>query len=395
MSKMGYHYCGKIDDENSLYQWLVEVRRWIHRHAELSFEEIQTSAFIQERLQELGVTEVEVVAGTGVIATLPGKDRTVPKVALRADMDALPIVEETGLPFASETSGIMHACGHDGHVTMLLGAIAVLKEQKLAGDVVCIFQPAEEKANGAKKLVELGVLKGVDVVFGGHIDTHFEPGVITADEGIICAYADQFHIKVKGRGGHAAKPHETVDALVAGTSLVSSIQTLITRRLDPNHSAVITIGSFHAGEAANVIAEEAILQGTIRSTHTESREKVMTGLERMVSGLQEMYNVETTLTFEVGLPAVINDKEATKIAREAINRTEGAVAGSQGNPSFGGEDFSFYQEKVPGCMVRYGAAIDGGGVAHSSSYDFDEKALLFGAKWLANVAVRWHELQQE
>ncbi len=372
----------------ALSDWLIALRRWLHRHPELSYKELKTAEFVLYQLKKLGLAEVKIVGETGVLAVIPGRDRTLPKVALRADMDALPIDEETGLDFSSINGGVMHACGHDGHTAMLLGAIyLLLNGPQLPADVVCIFQPAEEKGNGARLLVELGVLEGVEAVFGGHIDTHFETGQITVDEGVICAFADQFHIRITGRGGHAARPHESVDALVAASWLVTTLQNLVAREVDPNHAGVVTIGRFNSGTAANVIAEEAVLEGTVRTTDESVRERVLDGLKRFVESTAVMYKVETRLEISESLPAVINKEPTVSLAREAASDTvarEDVI--SQGKSSLGGEDFAYYQQQIPGCMVRYGASTSGAGVAHSSTFDFDERVLILGARWLARVA---------
>lgn len=376
-------------NEQDLLNWMIDQRRWVHQHAELGYKEFETSNYIVDQLAKLGVESVDRPGETAIVATLQGQGDK-PGVALRADIDGLPLHEETGLSYRSRNRGVMHACGHDGHVAILLGAIALLKKQPHAGDIKCIFQPAEELATGAKTLVNQGVLEGVDGIFTGHIDTHFDSGVITVDEGIICAYADPFLIHIKGRGGHAAKPHETADAVVAASSLVTVIQTLVSRQVDPNYSAVVTVGRFQAGMAPNVIAEEAVLEGTIRSTHEHTREKTMNGLKRIVESIGDMYGVEATLHFSDGLPAVINSGESYRVAHKAaLSVTEEVLVTSQGKPSYGGEDFSFYQREIPGCMVRFGARLAGVGVAHSSTYNFDESALLVGAKWMAETALRW------
>lgn len=381
---------GRKLNSQELLDWMIEQRRWVHQHAELGYKEVMTSQFIEEQLLDFAVDKIERVGDTAVIATLAGTDKTKPTVGLRADMDGLPLNEETELPYRSRNRGVMHACGHDGHVAMLLGAAALLRKNRPSGDVKLIFQPAEELATGAKYLVDQGVLEGIDAIFTGHIDTHFDPGVITVDEGIICAYADPFLIHIKGRGGHAAKPHETADAVVAASSLVTVIQTLVSRQVDPNYSAVVTVGRFQAGRAPNVIAEEAVLEGTIRSTHQLTRDKTMNGLKRIVESIGDMYGVAASLHFSDGLPAVINEAEPCRIAREAaVGVTDELLVTSQGKPSYGGEDFSFYQQVIPGCMVRFGGRLADAGVAHSSTYNFDEAALLVGARWMAEVAVRW------
>jgi hippurate hydrolase len=372
---------------------MVGIRRHLHTYPEISYEEHRTAAYVREKLTEIGIESSVGHGGTGVIAEIGEGGRNC--VALRADMDALPIEEQNEVPYRSVHQGIMHACGHDGHVAMLLGAAALLKNGgSIPGRVKLIFQPAEEHGNGAARLVQEGVLDGVQAVFGGHIDTHFRTGEITVDEGLICAYADPFEIRVKGRGGHAARPHEGTDAVVAAASLVMIVQTLVSREVDPNKSEVITIGSFQAGTVHNIIAGEAVLKGTVRSTDEVYREKTICGLRRIVHSIETMYDVHTEILFEEGLPAVVNTARATEIARAAAWDVTGVdKVISQGYPSLGGEDFSFYQQQAEGCLVRFGAMVPGGaGPAHSPTFEFDENCLRFGAAWLGSAAWRWLQL---
>jgi hippurate hydrolase len=371
---------------------MVAIRRHLHQYPETSYDEFKSADFIKKKLGELGVESSGGLGGTGVTAIIGSDAAGEACVALRADMDALPIIEQTGLEFSSRHEGIMHACGHDGHVAMLLGAASLLKDRFTGpGRVKLIFQPAEEHGNGAARLIHEGVLDGVQAVFGGHIDTHFKTGIITVDEGLICAYSDPFQITIRGRGGHAARPHEGSDAVVAASSLVMIIQTLVSREVDPNKSQVITIGSFQAGKAHNVMAEEAILKGTVRSTDEIYRQKTIGGLKRIVQSMETMYGVDAEIAFEDGLPAVVNSVRAAEIARAAAwDTTIVDKVISQGFPSLGGEDFSFYQRYVEGCLVRFGAALpEPVGPAHSPTFDFDEQCLKYGAAWLANVAWRW------
>lgn len=381
-----------VDEE--LAQWILEIRRHLHQHPELSFQEAGTAAYVQEKLAELEIPSTNGVAKTGVIGVLGGRDASLPAVALRADMDALPVTEETKLSYSSRHPGVMHACGHDGHVAMLLGAAALLKRSaNLPGRVKLIFQPAEEHGNGADLLVKAGVVNDVGAIFAGHIDTHFRTGEITVDEGIICAFADPFSIRITGRGGHAARPHEASDAIVAASSLVMIIQTLISREADPRRPQVVTIGSFHGGTVNNVIAGEALLTGTIRSTDGAMREKTIAGLKRMVESLQKMYRVSAEIVFQHGLPAVVNSRRATETARAAAwDTTNVDNVVSQGPPSMGAEDFAFYQQQVESCLVRFGGALPASaGPSHSSTFDFDERCLEVGSRWLAHVAWRWLE----
>ncbi len=382
-----------LNVDEGLFDWMVRIRRHLHTYPETSFEEHRTAAYVSEKLAEIGIESSVGHGGTGVIADIGEEGRNC--VALRADMDALPIDERNDIPYRSVHQGVMHACGHDGHVAMLLGAAALLKSGgPIPGRVRLIFQPAEEHGNGAARLVQEGVLDGVQAVFGGHIDTHFRTGEITVDEGLICAYADPFVVRVKGRGGHAARPHEGSDAVVAAATLVMIAQTLVSREVDPNKSQVITIGSFQAGTVNNVIAGEAVLQGTVRSTDEVYREKTICGLRRIVHSIETMYDVHTEILFEEGLPAVVNTARAAEIARAAAWDVTGVdKVISQGYPSLGGEDFSFYQQQIEGCLVRFGAMVPGGaGPAHSPTFEFDENCLRFGAAWLGSAALRWLQL---
>ncbi len=367
-----------------------DIRRSLHRDPELAYKENRTASLIADELDRLGIPYQQGLAGgTGIRAEIAANSGNSVCVALRADMDALPILEKTDLPFASTRPGVMHACGHDGHVAMLLGAAALLDTMELPGRVVLLFQPGEESGNGAAAMIEDQVLDGVDMIFSGHIDTHYPLGRITVDQGLICSYTDPFTIGIHGLGGHAARPHEAVDSVVVAANLVMNMQTLISRRINPSHAAVVTVGRLEAGTVHNVIAEHAVLEGTVRSADQETREKILAGFERLISGMQDMCSARIRLKFFDGLPAVINDPWSTELARAAAVQVvgeEGVI--SQGMPSLGGEDFSFYQQHIPGCMVRFGAGLDDEkvGPAHSCRFNFDEDVLAYGASWYAQVA---------
>jgi len=373
-----------------LFIWMSEIRQFLHQNPELSFHESGTADYILNKLEELGISSRSGLGGTGILAELGPEDALL-TVGLRADMDALPITENTGLAFASNKTGCMHACGHDGHVAMLLGAARLLLQMKLPCRVRLLFQPAEERGNGALEMIKAGAIEGLAAIFSGHIDTHFDTGTITVDEGIICAFADPFEIRLHGKSGHAARPHETKDAIVAAAGLITSLQSLVAREIDPNQSAVLTVGKIRAGETHNIIAEEAIIEGTIRSTHPQARRRVLEGLRRMVQGNASLYGITADLEFMDGLPAVVNRDLATTVARQAaaaVIPAENVV--SQGPSSLGGEDFAFYLQKIEGCMVRFGARInDETGPAHSSTFDFDEKVLAVGAAWYAQVVLQF------
>lgn len=381
--------------DDRLFEWMRDIRRTIHQQPELSFQEHDTSLYIQKKLKELSIPFVSGWGGTGVVGTLGGGEcggGADHHVGLRADMDALPVKELNHIDYASKNPGVMHACGHDGHVAMLLGAAALLSKINPCGRISLIFQPAEEYGNGAHKIIEEGALDdSLQAVFAGHIDTHYDTGTITVDEGIICSFADPFRITLKGSSGHAARPHETRDAIVAGCYLVTALQTIVSRETDPNRAGVVSVGCFNGGSGHNIIGDTAVLEGTVRSSHPQVRSDILDGINRVMDSIGKLFRVDAKLDFLPGLPAVINSKTATDVARAAavaVVGHEGVI--SQGQPSLGAEDFSFYQQIADGCMVRFGASPGAeASPAHCGTFNFDEKVLAVGASWLATVALRW------
>jgi hippurate hydrolase len=366
----------------------VAFRRDLHRHPELSFQEKRTSEQVEKALAELGI-ESRRVAGTGVLADIPGGVER-PLVALRADTDALPVREETGLEYASVNDGVMHACGHDGHTTMVLAAAEMLsKDGRLPAPVRLIFQPAEEKGLGALAMIAAGALDGVEMIFGGHVDRHYRTGQIVAHAGAVNASTDSFRIEIQGKGGHAARPHEGVDAVVVGSLLVMAIQTIVSREINPAHPSVVTVGRFDAGTASNVLAGRASLEGTIRAQEKTVRDHIVSSLSRICDSIGTLHNARVTMTLEEGTPPVVNPREMAEIARKAAVVVVGeANAVPLHTPNMGGEDFACYLERVPGCYVRLGARAPGreGFPAHSSKFEFDEAVLPIGARFFYEVA---------
>lgn len=369
---------------------MVAIRRDLHKHPELSWQESRTADRICEALERLGIQHRR-VAGTGIIADLPGKHPDLPAVALRADTDALPVHEQTGLEFASVHEGVMHACGHDGHTSMLLGAAEVLSREPLDVPVRLLWQPAEEKGAGAPALIAEGALEGVAMIFGGHLDRHYPPGTLVVTDGPVNASTDTFTIEISGQSGHGARPHESVDAIVVGSLLVTALQTIVSREVDPARPSVVSVGSFHAGKAPNVIAGRATLSGTIRAQHPEVREQLCKAIPRIAAAIAQLHGARIETTVESGTPPVTNTPEMAALSREAAI----AVVGPDhvmplSTANMGGEDFAYYLEQVPGSYIRYGSAVAGreGFPAHSSQWDFHEDALGLGAAYLVEVARR-------
>jgi hippurate hydrolase len=370
-----------------IFPRMVELRRAIHIDPELAYEEERTAARIMDELERLGIPYEYGGVGGGVVARIGNHDNC-PTIALRAEMDGLPGDENTDLPFSSRNRGKMHVCGHDGHIAMVLGAAALLKEHPPQGNVVLIFQPGEESGAGSKKMIESGALEGVNAIFGGHITPHYKVGEIMVSKGIISAQSDGFTITVKGKGGHGARPHETVDAVVVCGLLIMAVQTLVSREINPAHPSVVTIGKVAAGSASNVIAEAATLKGTIRTTRPEVRKHITDGLRRMARATAELHNANIKVAVKAGYPPVINREEETEIAHAAALN----IVGEKGmvpmdHPSMGAEDFAYYLKEVPGCYVRFGAHREGWEniPLHSPSFDFDEEVLKIGADYFDEV----------
>ena len=374
---------------SSLSARLVALRRDIHQHPELSFHESETANRLVAALRELGVADVRVVAKTGVIARVPGRNRKAPIVALRGDIDALPIQEATGLPFASQVPGVMHACGHDVHATWAVAAAALLVASPADGDVLIVLQPAEETGKGALAILETGELDNVSAMFGGHVDRRFPVGQVVADEGPLAASADMFEIEFIGGGAHGARPHEARDPIVALAAVVTALQTIVARRLNPATPGVVSVGSIHAGTAPNVIPERAQLSGTVRAVDPVSRELMLSEVKRISETIASGLGVEARVTLDLGTPPIVNPPTATAWARTAAS----AVLGAEnvvplGFLNMAGEDFAHYMERVPGCFLRIGAREPDGPVipAHAPKFYAAEESIFVGAAVLAECA---------
>jgi len=365
---------------------LVAVRRELHRHPELSHEEFETTARIRGWLEEAGVRIADrYPLRTGVIAEVGGL-RDGPVVALRADIDALPIREETGLPFASEIPGRMHACGHDFHTAAVIGAALLLKEREAAlpGTVRLIFQPAEEKASGARQVIASGALDGVGAIFGLHNKPDLPVGVFGIKDGPIMAAADGFRVEVEGRASHAAVPEAGIDPVVASAHIVAALQTIASRNVGPLQSAVVSVTKLHSGEAWNIIPDRAAFEGTVRAFDRDVRARVLERFEQVVRGVADAFGVRAAIRWIEGPPPVLNDAGLAKIAADTA-----AALGLKAVvpvPSPAGEDFAFYQERVPGLFVFAGTAGPQGW--HHPKFDVDERALAPTAAFLAALAER-------
>lgn len=374
-----------------LFPVMVERRRYLHQHPELSFHEVDTPQFIAERLMELGIEVRTGVGGRGVVGTIrggkPGKT-----VALRADFDALPIQDEKTVDYRSTVPGVMHACGHDGHTATLLAVAEILVRQKdeLAGNVVLIHQHAEEVVpGGARDMVADGCLDGVDVIFGTHLWSTTKIGTIGYRIGPVMAAADKFELTLFGRGGHGAKPHETIDAVVLGATVVKELQSIVSRRLDPLQQAVLTIGTLHAGNTFNVIADSAELTGTIRTFDPEVAEQIVREMERTIKGVCDAAGATYLFTYERGYPAVVNHPEETNLLRTVASDIMGADRVFEIDPTMGGEDFAYYLQHVPGTFFFTGAGDETFYPHHHPKFDFEEQAMQYAARILIEVTLRY------
>lgn len=372
------------------YDDMVEIRRYLHMHPEVSFKETKTAAYIADFYKQLGVQDVRTgVGGNGVVARIKGS-RPGKTVALRADFDALPIHDQKNVPYASTVPGVMHACGHDGHTAALLQLAKALVEMRddLAGEYVMIHQHAEELApGGATAMIEDGCLDGVDVIFGTHLWSLLESEVIYYTYGPVMAAADRFAITIKGAGGHGASPHQTKDAVVIGSQLVINLQQLVSRRVDPIESAVLSVGSFIADNAFNVIADEAEIGGTVRTFSAEIRDLMEREIRRVAEGTAIAHDCEIEVGYFRGYPAVVNHETETTFLKSVAETVRGIKGVKEMKPQMGGEDFAYYLENVPGTFFFTGAKPADAYPHHHPRFDIDEKAMLAAAKTLGAAAL--------
>ncbi|NLC55587.1 MAG: amidohydrolase [Armatimonadetes bacterium] len=376
---------------------VIATRRDLHQHPELGYQERRTAGIVAERLRALGVPVRTGIAETGVVGLVRGHHEGA-TVMLRADMDALPLQEATGLPYASQTPGVMHACGHDGHTAMLLGAARVLAETRdqLRGCVKLVFQPAEESYGGAQRLVEAGVLRDPEVsaAFGLHLWNTLPLGTVGITAGPAMASTDSFTLTLRGKGGHAAAPHQAADPVVAAAHFVVAAQSVVSRTADPLRPAVFTIGAIHGGEAANIIPEEVVLRGTLRTLDADTRARLVERIRAVLMGTAAAHGVSGIVDHRRGYPCLVNDESACALARAAAASVVGASHVVAPHPTMGGEDMAYYLQVVPGCYLWLGSAssADGAGVPHHNPrFQFDERALGIGVEILVRLARQFLE----
>lgn len=383
-----------LDSARGLAPKIVNDRRTIHSHPEMAYDEVQTSTLVQARLRDLGIPFRSGLANTGVVAQIKGELGDGPCVLLRADMDALPIEEKSGVPFASEVPGVMHACGHDAHTAMLLGAAQLLLDRKsqFAGTVKLMFQPAEEGGGGAARMIEDGVLNEpkVDAAFMLHVWPDLEAGQVSYGPGPLLAGADSWTITIEGQGAHGARPQEAIDPIVIGSQIVVALQTLVSREVDPTVPAVVTIGAFNAGAKSNVIPDDAVLKGTIRAFDKTLFDHLEQRVRDLVTGIASAMGARARIEFEMYYPPSICDPDMAEHLGSSVRSLLGPDAVLLANPEMGAEDFAFVLQQVPGAMLWLGVKKpewEKPKPVHTATFDIDESALPIGSSALAGVAL--------
>jgi amidohydrolase len=379
-----------VEINEALVGRVLELRRTIHRHPELGFEEHETAALVERELDSLEIRHRR-VAKTGVIGYIeggaPGR-----VVALRADMDALPVSERTGLAFASQIDGKMHACGHDAHTAMLLGAARLLaaRREQLQGTIVLLFQPAEEGPGGALPMIEEGALQApaVESIAMLHVDSRLDVGTIGITPGPVNASTDELYLTVRGSGGHGGYPHSAVDALPAAAAMVLALQNIVARETDPLASAVVTIGTIAGGYRNNVIADEVALSGTLRAHDPTVREQLIERVGRIVAGVAQAYNVRSEIRMVRGYPSVINDAPLAQRFTRYVGE-HSSIKVERPPATMGGEDFAYFAQRIPGLLIRLGVRSEAAGAihpGHSPLFRIDEAAMPIGVETLVLFA---------
>ncbi|QPQ34357.1 amidohydrolase [Lysinibacillus sp. JNUCC-52] len=381
-----------LDKIDAHFDEMVAIRRHLHMHPELSFQEKETANYIIEYYQKLGVPVEPNISGYGLIARIKGS-KPGKRIALRADFDALPIQDEKDVPYKSKVDGVMHACGHDGHTATLLiiGKLLWEMRDELAGEYVLIHQHAEEAdPGGAIGMIQAGALNCVDAIFGTHLSSNHPTGMIGYRVGPLMAAVDSFELKIQGKGGHGAHPHQTKDAIVIGSQLVMNLQQLVARRVAPTESAVLTVGSFVASNADNIIADTAYLNGTIRTFDKEVRETMEREFKRVVHGTEIAQDCTIKLDYRKGYPAIVNHEKETLFVRDIAQDICDVV---EIPATMGGEDFAYYLEEKPGTFFFTGAAPVEYAPHHHPKFDIDEKGMLVAAKVMLSAALEYQGVE--
>lgn len=387
---------GAVDE---IFPGVVADRRHLHQHPELSFQEVETARFIAERLQSLGLDEIQTGIGktgvTGVIRGTGSSGQPGQTVLLRADMDALPILEETDTEYRSQNDGVMHACGHDSHVSMLLGTSRLLMDNRsqFDGTVKVLFQPAEEGAGGARAMIADGVLDDLpDATFGIHIWQHADLGTVEVRSDVAMVGADLFTIDIQGKGGHGARPSTAVDPIVVGSTIVNALQTLVSRNNDPTIPEVVTIGAFESGTAFNVIPDTAHLRGTIRTVSDEQRTSVMKDLEQITTGTAAAMGAVATINFLNGTPPTINDPAMADLVRQAARTVVAPDKVVDGPLKVVSEDYSEFLNRIPGCYYFIGSRNPERDLVwghHHAKFDIDEDAMAIGIETMTKTVLNY------
>lgn len=384
---------GNSDSERGLAEELKAIYHHFHEYPELGFQEEQTRVFIADYLEGLGFQVDKQIAKTGLVAVLKGNEPG-PSIAWRADMDALPIMEETGLSYCSTNQGIMHACGHDVHMTCALGAAKIIaEEESFPGSVILIFQPAEEINAGAKTMIDDGLFERykIDMIFGLHNQPDTPSGKVAIKEGGLMAAVDRVEISIKGKGGHGGVPHRNVDPVLATASVIMNLQSIVSRNVDPLDTAVISLGTLHGGTANNIIPDSIEMTGTVRTFNPETRKRMESSIRRVVENSASAFGCKGEVDYIYQLPAVTNPPELSKLVYEAAAEMIGENNIVDPTPSTGGEDFSLFQERVPGCFFWLGVGNPDKGAIHpwhSPLFRIDEDSLIIGARVAAEIIRR-------
>ncbi|MFW5749967.1 MAG: M20 metallopeptidase family protein [Halanaerobium sp.] len=373
---------------------VIKIRHQIHQNPELSFQEKETAALAAAEMRKLGFEVRENIFGTGVTATFKNSSNSEAKTLLiRADMDALPVEEKNELDYKSQKPGVMHACGHDGHTAILIGTAAVLRKmaQEFNGNLKFLFQPGEETSGGAEGMIEEGVLKNpdVDAALGLHLWGSTPEGVVEYKSGPFMASPDRFDLKIIGRGGHAARPQNTIDPIPIGAEIISALQTIVSRRIDPLDSAVISVCNFEAGSTHNVIPDQAVLKATVRSLTAEVRDELAASIEKVIKNICDIYGADYELNYIYGYPPVVNDPQLTQILAAAAEKVIGKNrVREKEKAEMGGEDFSYFGREVPAAFYFLGIAPEGEIINHhQSDFRFNDSVLKDGVAVMAQAAL--------